>query len=153
MRIATRIRQVRLKQMLSLDELSVKANLSRAILAKIENGQEIPSIEMVDRLAEAMGVRVVGLFYDELNSPATPWLTPRLSLQQLENGSPRSMAAGMSALLKPGAIYAASRILRSWVTPGKRRGTGKPSPPVTTPADSEIHDCAENGGDGPELKS
>ncbi|HMD86928.1 MAG TPA: helix-turn-helix transcriptional regulator [Terriglobia bacterium] len=83
MQIAVRIRQVRLKHSLSLEDLAAKAGLSKSLLASFENGQDVPSLETFDRLAEAVGVSLQDLFYDDLNSNLTPRLTPRLSLQQL----------------------------------------------------------------------
>jgi transcriptional regulator with XRE-family HTH domain len=83
MQIATRIRQVRIEHMLSLEDLAAKAGLSRGLLCNFENGQEIPSLEMLDRLAKAAGVSVQGLFCSDLDSMLTPRLTPRLTLQEL----------------------------------------------------------------------
>jgi transcriptional regulator with XRE-family HTH domain len=83
MQIAARIRQVRIEHLLSLEDLAVKAGLSQSLLSNFENGQEIPSLEMFDRLAKAVGVSVRGLFCSDLNSPLTPRLVPRLTLQEL----------------------------------------------------------------------
>jgi transcriptional regulator with XRE-family HTH domain len=83
MRLARRIRQIRFEHLLSLEELAAQAKMSPTLLASIENGQEIPSLEMIDRLAAAMGVRVSSLFYDDLGPALMLWLTPRLTLQQL----------------------------------------------------------------------
>jgi transcriptional regulator with XRE-family HTH domain len=83
MRIAARIRQVRIEHLLSLEDLAVRAGLSESLLSDFENGQEIPSLEMFDRLAKAVGVSVRGLFCSDQDSPLTPRLTPRLSLREL----------------------------------------------------------------------
>ncbi len=83
MQIAARIRQVRLEHLLSLVDLAVKVGLSKSLIASFENGQAVPSLEMLDRLAEAVGVPLQCLFYGDVNSILTPRLTPRLTLQQL----------------------------------------------------------------------
>ena len=128
MRIAMRIRQVRLQHMLTLDELAIKAQLSNSLLANIESGQVIPSVEIFDRLAEAMDVGVEGLFHDGLNSAVTPWLTPRLSLQQLFDEPSRTTYGEISSLLNPRVIFAAIQRLREWAPHGNQRGAGNASP-------------------------
>ena len=90
MQIAGRIRQVRTEHLLSLEDLAVKAGLSQSLLSDFENGHDIPSLEMLDRLAKAVGVSVRGLFCRGTGPPLTPWLTPRLTLQQLMGESCRS---------------------------------------------------------------
>ncbi len=83
MPFSTRIHQVRLKHKLSLEDLAVKAGLSPSLLASFENGLEVPALEVFDRLAGAMGVPVERFFYDNMDSNLTPWLTPRVSWQEL----------------------------------------------------------------------
>jgi transcriptional regulator with XRE-family HTH domain len=143
MRIATRIRQVRLEHKFSLEELARKAQMAPSLLSSFENGQEIPSLEMVDRLAAAMDVPVVGLFYDDLKSALTPWLTPRLTLQQLANEPFRSISAEMASLLKLRKLRAATRELLSFVTIASRRLMGKtPHPPFPS-----TNSCEQDGAD------
>jgi transcriptional regulator with XRE-family HTH domain len=83
MQIAARIRQVRLEHILLLEDLAARAGMSTSLLANFENGEAVPSLEMLDRLAEALGVPLKDLFCDDVNSILTPRLTPRLTLQQL----------------------------------------------------------------------
>jgi transcriptional regulator with XRE-family HTH domain len=83
MQIAARIRQVRLEQSRSLEDLAAKAGLSANLLASFEQGQGVPSLEIFDRLANAMDVPLKDLFCDNQDSISTPWLTPRPTLQQL----------------------------------------------------------------------
>jgi transcriptional regulator with XRE-family HTH domain len=87
MPIASRIHQVRLERLLSLEDLAVKAGLSPNLLASFESGKEVPALEMFDRLAGAMGVPVERFFYDNLDSNLTPWLTPRVTWHEL-GGAP-----------------------------------------------------------------
>jgi transcriptional regulator with XRE-family HTH domain len=83
MQIAARIRQVRLEHSLSLEDLAAKAGLSMSLLASFEDGQEVPSLETFDKLAEAVDVSVQRLFYASSDTELTPWLTPRPTLQEL----------------------------------------------------------------------
>lgn len=83
MQIAGRSRQLRLEHSLSLEALAAKAGVSSSLLARFENGQEVPTLETLDKLAEALGVPLSGLFYGNTDSNLTPWLTPRPTLQEL----------------------------------------------------------------------
>ena len=83
MPFASRIHQVRLERSLSMEELAAKAGLSPSLLASFECGQEVPGLAMFDRLADAMGVPVERFFYGNADSALTPWLTPRVTWQEL----------------------------------------------------------------------
>jgi transcriptional regulator with XRE-family HTH domain len=83
MQIAARIRQVRLEHSLTIEDLAAKAGLPQNLLASFESGREVPSLETFDRLAVAVDVPVRSLFYGDKDSMLTPWLTPRLTLQEL----------------------------------------------------------------------
>ena len=146
MRIGMRIRRLRLQYMLTLDELAATAQLSKTLLANIESGQMIPTLEIVDRLEEAMGIGVEGLFYDGLNSAATPWLTPRLSLQQLIDEPHRTTYAEISALLNGRVLFSAIQKLRKWVPPVIQRRKERPSHPFVPPPNIEIKDDHKKGG-------
>jgi transcriptional regulator with XRE-family HTH domain len=125
--IATRIRQVRLDQFLSLEAVAVQAGLSTTVLAKIENGEEIPSLETIDALAAAMGVPVVGLFCSDLNSMLTPWLTPRLSLQQLVEGPFHTHPFPPTLMAEARRFRAGSLGILSIVMTGTQRLLGRTS--------------------------
>lgn len=85
MQIAVRIRQVRIEHFLTVEELAAEAGLSGSVLASFENGQDVPEMETVERLAKALGVPVQNLFYGKLDLNLTPWLTSRFTLQQLSD--------------------------------------------------------------------
>jgi len=83
MQITARIRKVRHEHSLSLEDLSAQAGVSTGLLDHFEQGRDVPSLEIFDRLAKALGVPLKDLFYDHLDTNLTPRLTPRLSMQQL----------------------------------------------------------------------
>ena len=83
MPFASRIHRLRRERLLSLEELAARAGLSPSLLASFENGQEVPALEMFDRLADAMDVPVERFFYDNTDSNLTPCLTPRVTWQEL----------------------------------------------------------------------
>ena len=86
-------------KILSLEDLAANAGLSQSLLAGLEAGQEVPSLETFDRLAVAVDVPLQNLFYGNRDSTLTPWLTPRPTLQELigescpstpDNGGPQT---------------------------------------------------------------
>ncbi|MGD0220883.1 MAG: helix-turn-helix transcriptional regulator [Terriglobia bacterium] len=134
MQIAARIRQVRLEKSLSLGELGLKTGLSVSILDGFETGQEIPSPEMFYNLAEAMDVPFARFFYGDTDSKSTPWLSQRLSLQQLADEPPRSSSA---VQLIPYELLAATRGLLSRLTKVNRGPIAKNPNPTIPPFDSQ----------------
>jgi len=117
--------------------------MSATLLANIENGQEIPSLEMVESLAAAMGVRVASLFYDDLGPALTPWLTARLTLQQLAEEPFHSQSSRSASLLTFKGLRAASAEIFSFVTIGCRHLMAKP-PPQRGPS---LNSSEQNGTD------
>jgi transcriptional regulator with XRE-family HTH domain len=128
MRLARRIRQLRFEHLLSLEELAPQARMSATLLVKIENGQEIPSLEMVDNLAAAMGVRAASLFYDDLGPAMTPWLTARLTLQQLAEEPFHSRSSHSASLMTFKRLRAFGAELFSLITADRRHLLGTPPP-------------------------
>jgi transcriptional regulator with XRE-family HTH domain len=116
MRLAARIKQVRFQHLLSLEELAHRARISPTLLAKIESGHEIPSSEMVESLAAAMGVRIASLFYDDLSPTLTPWLTARPTLQQLAEERFDAQSSESASRLTFKGLRAASAVIFSLMT-------------------------------------
>jgi transcriptional regulator with XRE-family HTH domain len=83
MRMAARIRQIRLERWVSLERLEAHTGLAKSLLARLEKGQEVPTLETLDSLADALGVPVHRFFYNDGEPPLTPRLTPRLAWKEL----------------------------------------------------------------------
>jgi transcriptional regulator with XRE-family HTH domain len=83
MRIARRIRAIRLEHSRSIEITEAKAGFEKGLLVRLESGQQIPSMENLQRLAVVLGVPVHGLFFSDGEPISTPYLTPRLSLDDL----------------------------------------------------------------------
>ena len=49
----------------------------------MEHGHTVPSLETLERFADALEVPLYRLFYEGQDAPATPHLTPRRSLEEL----------------------------------------------------------------------
>jgi transcriptional regulator with XRE-family HTH domain len=83
MRMAARIRRIRLQRSVSLEEVNAKTGLSKSFMARVEKGREVPTLEMLDTVAEALDVPIHVFFYDIAESKAAPRLTPPPGLKKL----------------------------------------------------------------------
>lgn len=71
-RLGVRVRSVRQACGLTQEQLAERAGLHPTYVAKIETGARLPSLETVDRLAEALGVPLA-LIVEALDTPAPHW--------------------------------------------------------------------------------
>ena len=62
---------LRRTQHLSLDALSAKSGVSKSMLSQIERGRTNPTVAVVWKLANALGVPVMALFGEPAEAPAT----------------------------------------------------------------------------------
>jgi DNA-binding Xre family transcriptional regulator len=60
-RIGERIRELRSKRSLSITDLAQMASMKRPNLSRLEHGKHVPSLNTLDRIAEALGVPVADL--------------------------------------------------------------------------------------------
>ena len=58
--IAKRIRGLREQKCLSLDDLAARAGLPASVISRLEDGREIPTCEVLERLAEASFLDFLG---------------------------------------------------------------------------------------------
>lgn len=86
--ISRRIRELRDQKGLSPGEIALGAGLTRAYPCQVEHGHEVPSSEIIERLADALDVPVYQIFYSDSEHVLTPWLTPRLTLDDLAQRPP-----------------------------------------------------------------
>ncbi|KPK33968.1 MAG: XRE family transcriptional regulator [Betaproteobacteria bacterium SG8_40] len=56
------VKELRLKDKLTINEVAAQAGISRGMVSKIENGQVSTSLETLSRLAQALGVSLSHLF-------------------------------------------------------------------------------------------
>ncbi len=83
MRMAARIRRIRLERWMTLEDVEAKTGITASLMARLEKGREVPTLEMLDTLAEALNVPVHVFFFDTPDPESTPRLTPRPALQEL----------------------------------------------------------------------
>ena len=84
MEIARRMLKLRLEKALPLDDVARDAGLRPSFLSLLEQGEQVPSREVLERLAVVFDVPLSRFFFDDHQCVITPWLTPRLTLEQLE---------------------------------------------------------------------
>lgn len=72
------LRHLRMENGLTIAEVSKRANVSRGMLSKIENGLTSPSLEKLEQLANALGVTLSRLFHD--------YDTPKAGAQYIRHG-------------------------------------------------------------------
>ena len=80
--IAKRIRELRAEKGLSLDELAAEAGLRTGVVSELERGEQIPTFEVLESLAQALAVPLFRLFCGD-EPPRTPHLTDRVTLREL----------------------------------------------------------------------
>jgi len=68
---------------MTLEDVETKTGFTRTLMARLEKGREVPTLEMLDVLADALDVPVHVFFYDTAEWELTPRLTPRPTLQEL----------------------------------------------------------------------
>ncbi len=61
--IAERLREIRREKRINQGELANRARINRSYLSSVENGKSSPTIEVVERLANGLGVTIGKLMY------------------------------------------------------------------------------------------
>jgi len=86
--IGDRLRELREQKGLSQNDIEEKTGIMRCYISRVENGHTIPSLETLIRLAAALDVPLYRLFYFGDEPSPTPYLTPRVNLEELaQDGS------------------------------------------------------------------
>lgn len=67
--IGERIRAWRTKLKISQEQLALKAEITPAYLGQIERGEKNPTVKIVERLADVLGVPLAELFTDRNAEP------------------------------------------------------------------------------------
>ena len=85
MLIGERLRQLREEKSLSQGDVEKASGLLRCYISRVEHGHTVPSLETLERFAAAFDVPLYRLFYTGEDTPHTPNLTPRKTLEELAN--------------------------------------------------------------------
>ena len=70
-RIARRVRLLRAKLGMTLDDLAAKCEVSRSMLSLVERGESSPTAVVLEKIATGLGIALAGLF-DDTSAPASP---------------------------------------------------------------------------------
>ena len=62
MQLGMRIRYLRSKRKWSQEDLALEANVNRNYICDLENGRRNPSLEILERIADAFGISLSELF-------------------------------------------------------------------------------------------
>jgi len=81
--IGTRLRDLREEKGLSQGDVEKSTGLLRCYISRIENGHTIPSLETLERFADALDVPLYKMFYTGNGEAPTPNLLRRKSLEEL----------------------------------------------------------------------
>ncbi|HLI34722.1 MAG TPA: helix-turn-helix transcriptional regulator [Terriglobia bacterium] len=84
MLIGRRVQDLRIRNGLSQAQLAMKAGLMESYICRVEEGHEVPSCEVIEILADALDVPIYQIFYSDGEQVLTPWLTPRRSLEEVD---------------------------------------------------------------------
>ena len=85
--LAERLREIRVSKKLSQAEVEKKAGLLRCYLSRVENGREVPAVEVLEKLARALEVPLYYIFYDGSEPPLLPSGTGRKPTYKIVKGS------------------------------------------------------------------
>jgi transcriptional regulator with XRE-family HTH domain len=114
--IGETLQRLRLLRGLSLRALAARAGFSPSFLSQVENGHSSPSIASLDRLAQALELRLVDFFEQASTEPAV--VVRSADRQKLTSGWSR---ARLEPLLPHGALRGLEGMLIT-LGPGGRSG-------------------------------
>lgn len=72
-RIPGRLKELRKQKKLTLEQLAQKAGCTKSYISQLEKGTSAPSLSMLSHLADALEIRVVQLFGEELGEAQGNW--------------------------------------------------------------------------------
>ena len=89
MELARRICKLCGESSLSPALMALEAGLEKELLAGLRAGEIVPTWDILERLACTLDVPIHRFFFDSGQPTATPWLTPRVTFQQLAHPAPK----------------------------------------------------------------
>lgn len=98
-RFARRLKELRVERGMTQAELADKAGVTTTYVSKLENAGAAPGIDLVQKLADALGAGITGLIPDE--SPGNGLIVSREQAQELFEELLKTADAQTFALLNP----------------------------------------------------
>jgi transcriptional regulator with XRE-family HTH domain len=84
--ISTNLKRLRTRQGHSLERLAKLAGVSRAMLSQIETGKSVPTISLLLKVAEALGVPIANLLVAQASRVTVPLPKSRAKIVSASNG-------------------------------------------------------------------
>jgi transcriptional regulator with XRE-family HTH domain len=69
MEIGRRLRELRESRNLSQGDIEVRTGLLRCYTSRVENGHTVPSVETIEKYANALGIALFAFFSNGVNAP------------------------------------------------------------------------------------
>jgi transcriptional regulator with XRE-family HTH domain len=120
--LGERIRQERLRQGRSLDDLAAAAGVSRSMLSAVERGAKVPTILVLHRIATGLGSNVTRLLGEERAAPV-------ILLRHQEHDVARDPSGWERRNLAPVLPGVDFEFMRTTIPPGVDAGEFPPHPP------------------------
>ena len=123
--IGNRIRSIREQKQICQVDLAVRARLLRGYLSQVENGEAVPDVGTLDRIAAALEVPLHKLFYDGDEPASLPNLPSRRTTDAMVEESAVKSELGVSIRrVEFGFMYKSVRGLIAVLT--RKDGKKKP---------------------------
>jgi len=120
--LGERIRAERTRRGLSLDGLAARSGVSRSMLSAVENGDKVPTVLILDRIATALGTSIARLLDDE--DPAR--VIVRRHVEQDVARDPSGWERRILSPVVPGVEF---EFMRTTIGPGVDAGAFSPHGP------------------------
>ena len=75
--ISWNVRRLRVARGLAQEALAIDAQIDRTYVSRVERNMENPTVVVLERLAAALGVRIVDLFEEPKEGEAPPQTLPK----------------------------------------------------------------------------
>lgn len=95
--IGERLRVLRESKKLSQGDVEKRTGLLRCYTSRVENGHTIPSVETLEKYAQAMGVPLYEIFYEDRDTPK-PLHVPKASESNVGTLDPTEWSAFVKLL-------------------------------------------------------
>src|SRR5947199_8450630 len=96
--IGERLRELREEKKLSQGDIEKRTGMLRCYISRVENGNVVPAVETLEKLARAFEVPLYQLFYEGEEPPKLPSLLKRKSSEEDAWGSSGRDARFLSKL-------------------------------------------------------
>jgi transcriptional regulator with XRE-family HTH domain len=93
MTIGDRLRELRERKQLSQGDIEKRTGLLRCYISRVENGQTVPAIDTLEKMARALEIPLYQLFYEGEGPPQVPNLLKKKTPGNIVWGSSGKEAA------------------------------------------------------------